>query len=327
MTRSPKGPRLTRRGLLAAAGGSAALPPWAYATAATPADVRDASRPSPAATAGEPAGIARHREYWPCRYGQVNVRSWTPTAARATRPPLLCLHQNPRSSRDFARLAPLLATDRRVYALDTPGCGDSDPPPAPASIAELALVLDEAIAGSGLPGRGAPLDLFGQHTGATLALELAASRPRRVRRLALLGIPFVALPEREAWRQRFAQPRPWVEDAAYLDAQWKRSLEAARGLDLPEEELLARFADALRGAPRAAWAFDAVFRYPFEERLPRVRQPTLALVVEETIAPNSRAAAALLPDARVVELADLDGRALDTAPRRLADQLRTFLDA
>jgi pimeloyl-ACP methyl ester carboxylesterase len=255
------------------------------------------------------------------------VRTWGPAVAAATRPPLLCLHQNPRSSRDFARLAPWLATDRRVYALDTPGCGDSDPPPSPASIAELAQALDEAITAGGAAGRDAALDVFGQHTGATLGLELAASRPGRVRRLALLGIPFVAPPEREAWRLRFAQSRPWVEDPAYLGAQWQRSVEAARGLGLPDEELLARFADALHAAPRAAWAFDAVFRYPFEARLPRVRQPTLVLVVDETIAPNSRAAAALLPAARIVELTELDGRALDAAPGRLATALRAFLDA
>jgi pimeloyl-ACP methyl ester carboxylesterase len=157
-------------------------------------------------------------------------------------------------------------------------------------------------------------------------MELALQQPRRVRRLALLGIPFVEPPEREAWRQRFAQSRPWVEDPAYVGTQWQRSMEAARGLGLPDEELLARFADALRAAPRAAWAFDAVFRYPFEQRLPQVRQPVLALVVEETIAPNSRAAAARIPGAGIVELPGLDGRALDAAPERLAQALRAFLD-
>ena len=98
-------------------------------------------------------------------------------------------------------------------------------------------------------------------------------------------------------------------------------------MGLADEELLARFADALRAAPRSAWAFDAVFRYPFEERLPRVIQPVLVMVVDELIAANSRAAAARLPRAQVRELPQLDGRALDAAPAVLSQVLREFLDA
>ncbi len=319
----------TRRQLLAAGASLAALPVAGNSPArgdAAPAPGPD-SEPAPPLSRVPATARPRFRDYWRCRFGDLHVQVWAPEVAQRRRTTLVCLHQNPRSSRDFGRLAPRLATDRAVCAIDLPGCGASDPPPGPASIGELALALDEALQDAASIAAGRPLDLFGQHTGATLALEWAALRPERIRRLALLGIPFVEPTQRESWRTRFARDRPWVADRAYLDAQWRRSLESTAGLDLTDEELLARFADALRAAPRSAWAFDAVFRYPFEERLPQVTQPALVMVVDELIAANSRAAAARLPAARIREFPQLDGRALDAAPDVLAQALRGFLDA
>lgn len=325
--------RTTRRQWLAAGASLAALTGLG---ASQPAPARQrtstsTSTPTPTSTpatrAPDSGSPPRFRAYWRCRYGELHVQVWAPAAADRRRVPLVCLHQNPRSSRDFQRLAPRLAADRVVCAIDTPGCGASDPPPRPASIGELAEALDEALQDPASAIAGQPLDLFGQHTGATIALEWARLRPARIRRLALLGIPFVEPSQREAWRLRFAQDRPWVADPGYVDAQWRRSLQSSAGLELGDEEQLARFADALRAAPRSAWAFDAVFRYPFETRLPQVPQPALVLVVDELIAANTRAAAAQLPAARISELPQLDGRALDAAPGTLAQALREFLDA
>jgi len=330
-TTAPPGvARTRRRDLLAAAAGLAALPAAAAAAEPTPvasADVAVATPIGPALSLSPRHARPRGRDFWRCGFGDLHVRVWAPDAVQRPRTPLVCLHQNPRSSRDFTRLAPHLATDRMVCAVDTPGCGDSDGPDAPPSIEALALAIDAALQDPASRLAGQAVDLFGQHTGATIALELAALRPARVRRLALLGIPFVEPALREDWRRRFVQPRPWIADPGYLGAQWRRSLETVAGLGLADEECLARFADALRAAPRSAWAFDAVFRYPFEERLALVGQPALVIVVDELIAANSRAAAARLAAATIREMPRLDGRALDTAPAALAAVLREFLDA
>ena len=50
----------------------------------------------------------------------------------------------PSSIAEYERLIETMATDRTVVALDTPGYGMSDSPPAPLSIADYAACLIEA---------------------------------------------------------------------------------------------------------------------------------------------------------------------------------------
>ncbi|MDQ1341649.1 MAG: hypothetical protein QG571_265, partial [Pseudomonadota bacterium] len=52
--------------------------------------------------------------------------------------PLLLLHQTPRSVDEYSEVLPLLARERRVIALDTPGYGCSDRVPGQPSIADYA---------------------------------------------------------------------------------------------------------------------------------------------------------------------------------------------
>lgn len=92
-------------------------------------------------------------------------------------PPVLLLHQTPRSWDEYRDVLPLLGRHFRAIAMDTPAFGDSaKPPPAHDSIerwAEAALSLADAL---GLQR----LAVVGHHTGAAIAIELAAAFPTRV---------------------------------------------------------------------------------------------------------------------------------------------------
>jgi pimeloyl-ACP methyl ester carboxylesterase len=131
------------------------------------------------------AGVRTRRAYFDFEHGQLHVRTAFPTTGGFDEQvTLFCLHGAHGSSRAFARLLPLIADVRSVYAPDLPGWGESDPSPngtvgeAAAAVSDLASDL-----------RLRQIDLLGVQSGAAAALELAAAKPELVRRLVLVGIP------------------------------------------------------------------------------------------------------------------------------------------
>src|SRR5690606_41394762 len=100
--------------------------------------------------------------------------------------PLVMLHLLPGSS---LQLGPLMQDLSPRYALapDIAGAGDSDPldldQPSIADLAADVLALIEARCGN------KPVDLYGTHTGACVAIELAASHPDLVRSVIIDGVP------------------------------------------------------------------------------------------------------------------------------------------
>ncbi|ONG56101.1 hypothetical protein BKE38_07000 [Pseudoroseomonas deserti] len=86
-------------------------------------------------------------------------------------PPLVLLHGGAGSWRHWARNIPFLARGRRVLAADTPGLGDSGPPPAGASLWDIADALAEGIR---LQAGGVPADLVGFSFGAVISAHVAA---------------------------------------------------------------------------------------------------------------------------------------------------------
>ena len=103
-------------------------------------------------------------------------------------PPVVLLHESPRSSAAFIPMIEALAERFTVIAPDTPGYGGSDPLDLHRpQIADYADALKEVMDALGLE-RAA---LFGRHTGAAIAIEFAnllsgASQRRRARRLPRL---------------------------------------------------------------------------------------------------------------------------------------------
>ncbi len=256
------------------------------------------------------------RAYFECRYGQLHVRTSFPsTGGFDERTPLVCLHELPRSSRSFAALLPVIGTDRSVYACDTPGCGESEPPPSAPSIADYAGAIGDFL--DALRLREA--DVFGVGAGAVLAAELAIARPKGVRRLVLAGLPLAAAAAPDA------RPVPPAADGSHLLAEWQLSL-AARGPGEALGALAAGFADELKNGAAAAWAEAAARAWPAAERLPLVSQRTLFLKPREVSAESLAAVLGLLSAASLQELPALGPGYLATAPDAVAAAVRRFLD-
>lgn len=232
--------------------------------------------------------IRVRRAYFECRFGQLNVRTAFPASGGFDeRTTLLCLHAETGSSRTFIRLLPEFARDRSVYAPDLPGCGESDAPPRPGSIAEYAGAMGDFI--DTMHFR--QLDVLGCGAGALIAAELAIGRPQVVRQLALVSPSSVGGGDHSsAVAQR---------DSGRL----------------------------LHNGPEAQWLSIAAQDYKSVERLPLIRQPTLLVRSKEDLSePGSRAWQSLR-GARSLDLADPGAESLAAAPQTVMQQLREFLDA
>ncbi len=212
--------------------------------------------------------------------------------------------------------------NRRVVAPDTPGYGESDPPEAPAPLERYAAALGEAIVANG----DGPVDLFGYHTGAFLATELAVQRPDLVRKIVLVGAPYFDGDDRAERLASLGKPEALLEGLDQFDERWSFFI-THRAKGVPLAQGFAHFVDHLKAYPNAWRSHDAAFRYAAERRLPHVRQPTLVLNPHNHLAEASRRAAAQMQKATVVELPHLGAAVLDLAAPTLAAHIETFLSS
>jgi len=185
-------------------------------------------------------------------------------------PAVLLLHQTPRSSDEYRDVMPILARDFRVVAMDTVGYGDSYKPASPSRIEDYARGALALLDGLGLGS----VALVGHHTGAVIAIELAASHPERVDRLVLSASPFIDAAER-ARRQGRALVDHVTEqdDGSHLVDLWRgRQAFYPAG----RTDLLTRFlTDALKAGAKIREGHEACSAYRMEDALGRIRCPTL----------------------------------------------------
>jgi hypothetical protein len=142
----------------------------------------------------------------------------------------------------------------------------------------------------------------------------------------LVGVPYFEGEERAAWRARLVHETELGESFEQFRARWDYFI-AQRTPGLPLARAYACFVDELQAYPREWWAHAALFDYPAAERLARLRQPVLVINPASALAPASRRAAALLPNAQVTELPELQGAVFDLGAEVLAQAMRPFLDA
>jgi len=212
--------------------------------------------------AARPEAIRRH--LCDSRLGQVHcveagVRSSTP---------LLLLHQTPRSVDEFAEVVPILAAERHVIAMDTPGYGCSDRVPGQPQVVDYAAAALDVLDAFGIE-RFVPV---GHHTGAVIAVELAAGRPERVERAVLSGPVYTDAAGRAELAKLFRQ---WAvrPDGAHLLDKWQK---LARWL--PQPELVQRcVVDLFRAGTASEQGHFAVAEYRMEDRLAELRCPALLI--------------------------------------------------
>jgi len=259
--------------------------------------------------------------YVDCRYGQLHLHTAFPSNGGFDElTPLVCIHPGPLSGNVFRALLSDLGRDRSVYAPDLPGCGESDAPESPPSVADYAAAVGDLLDTLRLR----QVDVLGYQAGSLAAAELALARPEQVRRVVLAGVPVFDAREREAYNAR-----PWPgkprEDGAHLVEEWQR-IRRSCGAAAPLSRLGEDLASALRAGDAAAWLPSAAANYAAGERLPLLRQATLVLRAKDEFWDMTARADALLREARRVDLEGHNGGLFDTGAGDVARYLREFLD-
>jgi pimeloyl-ACP methyl ester carboxylesterase len=164
------------------------------------------------------------RGYFESRWGQLHVHNAMPPGGGFEEgTPLLCLHDLPGTGRMLAGFLALAGRDRTVYAPDLPGFGESDGPPARATIADYAAALGDFLDGMRLR----QLAVLAVRSGTLPAAELALARPTQLTHVILLSVPLLTEAERKA--------APAAGTGSALRPEWQRfALDAAAHYPLRE---------------------------------------------------------------------------------------------
>lgn len=262
------------------------------------------------------------RTYIDGPHGQIHARYVTPDSGGGI--PLICFHATPMSSRLYDAFMRRF-DDRPVYALDTPGYGESDRPAAPLSIVEYAQSLAHAIDALGLSG---PIDLMGMHTGTRLAVEIALGGKTNVRRLIFVGCALYTPEERAAsaqWSYDMEIPKPEDTGGAQITRLWK-NFEDYRRDGVTDAMLERLMSDVLRDRAYSSWAHVGVYAHDLASRLPLLDQPVLVINADDDLHGPTQRAPALLKNGRIADMSPAGFNVLEAFPDRCADIVRAFLD-
>ena len=201
-----------------------------------------------------------------------------------------------------------------MIAIDLPGYGESDPPNQALDIAGYADAIGEAI----LAAVGQQtVTLFGYHTGVVIAAEIALRGKVVVDAITLLGVPFFEALDFEMWKAKLAARHELGDTLSQFAERWD-FLVANRPAGLPLRRGFENFVDELKAWPDGPAAHHALFAYDLRSRFALLDCPVTILNPEGHLAGASRAAAALVPGAQVIELPHLSGAVLDTAAVEIA---------
>lgn len=232
--------------------------------------------------------------------------------------PLLIIHASPGSSRQYVRLIEDFAGEARVFAPDTPGNGDSEPiAMEEQTMPRIAAAVLEFLDATGLD----KVRVYGSHTGASIATELAILAPGRVSHLVLDGLSAMSPEELEDVLANYAHPFVPDLDGAYLlrlfqfcrdqylfFPWYKRTREGRRDGGLGSaEDLHAWITEVMKGAQTYHLNYRAAFRWQPAPRLPLVQCPVLLMAaINDPLFDHSRDAAVHIANGRFLELPRMD---------------------
>ena len=267
--------------------------------------------------------------------GQVHYRTCGNDTEK-TAAPLYMIHASPASAMTLVPMMEVLGETRRVIAPDTLGFGDSPGPtqdvPNAEDYAESVVRIMDAL-------QLDTCDVYGSHTGAHIACELAIHYPDRVRKMVFDGIGMFSTFDKEDFLAHYApavnpdefgQHLIWawnfVRDQVLHFPYFRRTPDSRRTeASMPPPEAIQRVVlDVLKGLTTYHKGYRAAFRHPDRERLPLIPHATLCAASEDDpLKAGVEEAAALVPNSEKMILpAELSTEGV----RAKAEHIIAFLD-
>tara|TARA_B110000014_G_C19971453_1_gene502896 strand:+ start:58 stop:837 length:780 start_codon:yes stop_codon:yes gene_type:complete len=186
--------------------------------------------------------------------------------------PIILLHMTPGSSMIYEECMKLLAEyDYQVFAIDTPGYGDSDSIGENKTIEDYSEIISEVIKTLRLK----KVHLVGLSTGSVIAAAIAIYYSDFIDRLILVEPGIFNTPDRQK-RGYHGVKIELDKDGQYFVNRWKQ-ISNGFGGNLTNDQAFVLFLDALRSHKHQHEAYQALIYYDLLNDLPKITVPTLLI--------------------------------------------------
>jgi pimeloyl-ACP methyl ester carboxylesterase len=264
------------------------------------------------------AGEGVRKGYADTPAGQIHYR----TAGSGE--PVLLLHQTPTSSNDYQRVIPFLTKKYKVVAMDTLGYGNSDLPKGEPTIALYAQTVGHFMDSLGIK----KAHVVGHHTGAMIAVELAATQPERIDKLVLSGCPAWSEEERNEMLSSpgYAHVK-YDAEGKFLMSKWN-AYKSFCAEGAKPEVWYPSFADSVNAGTHVHDGHVAAFKHDILKALPLVKQPTLLVSGDrDMFLKDLKKTADLMPGCKTTKVIPGGGVLLALeAPENFAKAILEFLE-
>ena len=209
-------------------------------------------------------------------------------------PPVILLHDSPRSSALHTPLLEALSDAFTIIALDTPGYGYSDPlPGGPFEIADFSRALTATLDALGIARAG----FYGFHTSSKILLDFAVRFPERVSVAVMDGLSIPPGGPDPDYIASYMRPFELDEDGAYIAREWTRLRDSGRwfpwfdrrpqtrivGSTSTPAQLHQSFLDYFNAGPHYADAYRAAMYYLAAPQLQNLTAPTVIMARSDDV--------------------------------------------
>ncbi len=202
-------------------------------------------------------------------------------------PPVVLLHDSPRSSAMHLSMLQALAGEFTAIAVDTPGYGLSTPLPSTPrpEIEDFARALAETLTALGIER----CPIYGFHTSSKINLQFAIDHPDRVSLAILDGLNLPPGGPSDDFIGRYMKPFQLSADGSHLAVAWAKARDLFRffpwfdttpqarlPIDFPDEKFLHGYVlDMLMSGEHYSSAYAAAMRYLALPRVSKVAARTV----------------------------------------------------
>lgn len=263
------------------------------------------------------ARVTKH--YADGRFGQIHYRQAMPNTD-SQKPPLLLFHMSPYSGVIYEAFMARMGHDRLVIAVDTPGFGYSEAPPAPPDIADYSHAMGDLMDVLKLRH----VDVMGYHTGSMIGLELCVQRPAQIRKIVMVSAAIFNDAELAEHRATFA-PSELSDDGSHLMKAWAECVRWSMP-GRTKDHIARTFYARTLNHDVSWWGHHAAFNYSTADALDKITHPILILNPEDDLSPFTPRAKAHLKNGRIHDLPGWSHGFLDVKTNEAVQIVGGFLN-